>query len=166
MRNSVTLEGRLGRHPDVFMTQKGRQIAKISLATSSTWKEETGEWQTKTSWHEIIIHRNSTIGWVKDVLKQGDLVCVEGRLSYHFWKDGYNQRRRKAQVVVSEHYGKVERPMDQKRSEESTAMSEDEKGSSPPASDHHALRNILFLSQEPLQQQSSPSQTQTGEQTS
>ena len=65
MLNQVILEGRLGREPDIFMTQQGRQIAKFSLGTSTTWKDETGEWQTKVHWHEIVVHRDSTIRWIK-----------------------------------------------------------------------------------------------------
>jgi single-strand DNA-binding protein len=61
MINHVTLEGRLGCDPDIFMTQQGRQIAKFSLTTSTTRKDETGEWQTKVHWHEIVVHRDSTI---------------------------------------------------------------------------------------------------------
>jgi single stranded DNA-binding protein len=74
-----------------------------------------GEWQTKVHWHEIVVHRDSTIRWIKGVLKRGNLVHVEGRLTYHHWEDRHNQNRRKAQIIVSEHYGKVERPTDQKQ---------------------------------------------------
>jgi len=148
MLNHVILEGRLGREPNIFMTQQGRQIAKFSLATSTTWKDETGEWQTKVHWHEIVVHRDSTIRWM-NVLKQGDLVRVEGRLSYHQWKDNHNQKRRKAQVIVSEHYGKVERPMDQKQKSKplSTLIKHiPEIDEASEDSDHHPLEDIPFLS--------------------
>lgn len=157
MINHVTLEGRLGREPDIFMTQQGRQIAKFSLGTSTTWKDETGEWQTKLHWHEIVVHRDSTIRWVKGVLKRGDLVHVEGRLSYHHWKDRHKQQRRKAQVIVSEHYGKVERPMDQKQeSKPLSALIEPipEFDEVPEDSDsdleHHPLEDIPFLASQAL----------------
>lgn len=150
MINHVILEGRLGRDPDIFMTQQGRQIAKFSLATSITWKDATGEWQTKVSWHEIVVHRDSTIRWLKGVLKQGNLVHVEGRLTYHQWEDRYDQQRRKAQVVVSEHYGKVEGPKDQSAtSKPFSGNLEDipEFDEEPEDSDleHHPLRDMPFL---------------------
>lgn len=158
MLNQVILEGRLGRNPDIFMTQQGRQVAKFSLATSSTWKDEAGEWQTKTYWHTIVIHRASTIGWLNGVLKQGDLVRVEGRLTYHQWKDQHNQQRYTAQVSISEHYGKVEYANDPKKQKLQPGKSRDiptvsevknhamENHSENTDLDHQSLRNLPFLS--------------------
>ncbi len=168
MLNQVILEGRLGCDPDIFMTQQGRQIAKFSLATSTTWKDETGEWQTKVHWHEIVVYRDSTIRWIKGVLKQGDLVHVEGRLTYHQWKDSHNQKRRKAQVIVSEHYGKVERPMDQKqKTKPSSGNFEDipEFDEASEDSDHYPLEDIPFLAPQASGQvlQGQVPQHQTGE---
>ena len=148
MLNQVILEGRLGRDPDIFMTQHGRQIAKFSLATSTTWKDETGEWQTKVHWHEIVVHRDSTIRWIKDVLKQGDLVHVEGRLTYHHWEDRHNQQRRKARIIVSERYGKVERPLEERAtSKPLSALIEDipEFDEASEDSDHHPFEDIPFF---------------------
>lgn len=157
MINQVRLEGRLGRNPDIFMSQQGRQVAKFSLATSSTWKDETGEWQKKTYWHTVVVHRDSTIRWI-NALKQGDLVRVEGRLTYHYWKDQHNHQHRTAQVSVSEHYGKVESANDPKKqklqpgklrdipavsAEENHAMKNHPENTDL---DHQSLRNLPFLS--------------------
>lgn len=151
MINQVILQGRLGRDPGIFMTQQGRQIAKFSLATSSTWKDETGEWQTKTHWHSIVIHRASTISWLNGVLKQGDLARVEGRLTYHYWTDDYGRQRRKAQVVVSEQYGKLERPTNQNPHAKPRADKSDDSSAFEEDSDQLDLTNIPFLAQQPNQ---------------
>lgn len=108
MLNKVILRGHIGRDPEVKVTKKGRQIATFFLATRFSWKDEDGEWQIHTDWHRITIFRESTIGWVKNILKKGDMVDVEGRLSYHCWADKFQQRRFTTHVVIEDGQGRVE----------------------------------------------------------
>jgi hypothetical protein len=75
---------------------------------------------------------------------------VEGRLTYHHWKDRHNQKQRKAQVVVSEHYGKVEQPMDQKQKSKPLSVliepiPEFDEASEDSDLEHHPLEDIPFL---------------------
>ncbi len=108
MLNKVILRGHLGRDPEIKVTQKGRKIATFFLATRFSWKDEDDEWQIHTDWHRITIFRESTIGWVKNILKKGDMVDVEGRLSYHSWADKFQQRRFTTHVVIEDGQGRVE----------------------------------------------------------
>ena len=108
MLNKVILRGHIGRDPEVKVTQKGRQIATFFLATRFSWKDEKGEWQTHTDWHRITIFRESTIGWVKDILKKGDMVYVEGKLSNHSWIDKFQQKRFTTHVVIEDWHGRIE----------------------------------------------------------
>ena len=108
MRNKVILKGNVGRAPRVFLTQEGKEIVSFSLATKAYWKDESGEWQSTTDWHQITVFRESTVRWVKDVLKRGDHVSVEGKLTYQHWTDKYGQPRITSHVVVSDFGGKVE----------------------------------------------------------
>lgn len=108
MLNKVILKGNIGQAPQVWIAQNGREIATFSLATSSSWKDTTGEWQTLTEWHRVTVFRPSTVTWIKDVLKKGDTVYVEGRLTYQQWIDKYNRSRMTPQIVVSGREGKIE----------------------------------------------------------
>ena len=108
MLNRVTLYGNIGRAPSIALTQDGREIASFSVATTQNWKDESGEWQSATDWHQITVFRESTIRWIKDILKRGDPVCVEGKLTYQQWTDKYGQSRRTSHVVVAGREGRVE----------------------------------------------------------
>ncbi|MBP6951910.1 MAG: single-stranded DNA-binding protein [Alphaproteobacteria bacterium] len=115
MLNKVILMGNVGRSPHIFLTQEGREIANFSLATTVMWKayprpREGGEseWQSATDWHQITVFRGSTVRWIKDFVKRGDTVYVEGKLVYQRWTDKYNRPRITAHVVVSGQGGKVE----------------------------------------------------------
>ena len=113
MLNKVILMGNIGRSPHIFLTQEGKEIANFSLATTVMWKaypREDGEpeWQSATDWHQITVFRDSTVRWVKDLVKRGDTVYVEGKLVYQHWTDKYGYPRITAHVVVSGQGGKVE----------------------------------------------------------
>ena len=54
--NKVILLGRLGSDPEIRVSQDGNKIARLSLATSESWKDkETNEKREKTEWHRIVI---------------------------------------------------------------------------------------------------------------
>lgn len=106
--NKIFLKGNIGHAPRISLTQDGREIATFSLATSSSWKDETGEWQTHTDWHRIIVFRESTVGWIKDLLQKGDTLYVEGKLTYRQRKDRYNHPRLMPYIVISGSGGKIE----------------------------------------------------------
>ena len=47
--NKVILVGNLGKDPEVKYTPQGTAVAKITVATSSSYKDKTsGEWQETT----------------------------------------------------------------------------------------------------------------------
>lgn len=108
MLNKVILQGNIGNTPKIYLIQEGKEVANFSLATTMVWKDKKGEWQSATDWHQITVFRESTVRWIKDLLKQGDSVYVEGKLVYQHWTDKYDQTRITAHVVVPGQGGKVE----------------------------------------------------------
>ncbi|MDZ4323389.1 MAG: single-stranded DNA-binding protein, partial [Alphaproteobacteria bacterium] len=84
------------------------EIVTFSLATNHSWKDETGEWQSATDWHQVSVFRESTIRWIKDVLKRGHKVYVEGKLTYQHWTDKFGQKRITPYVVITPREGCVE----------------------------------------------------------
>ncbi|HJU82615.1 MAG TPA: single-stranded DNA-binding protein, partial [Holophagaceae bacterium] len=84
--NKVILIGNLGRDPELKMTTSGQQVCRFSLATTETWKNQQGEKQSKTEWHNIVI-------WGKQAevaekyLRKGKQVMIEGRIQYREYQD-------------------------------------------------------------------------------
>lgn len=108
MINKVILKGNIGKNPHIALDQNSREIATFSLATNTTWKDASGEWQNHVDWHQIVVFRDSTVRWIKDVLKKGDTVYIEGKLASHRWTDKYNQVRTDSAVIIAGNEGKVE----------------------------------------------------------
>ena len=86
--NKVLLIGRLGADPEVKQMVNGKNVARLSLATSNTWKDKsTGEKKEKTEWHRVVIFNEGLINVVQQYVKKGAQVYIEGQLTTRKWKD-------------------------------------------------------------------------------
>lgn len=109
MLNRVQLIGNLGHDPEIRKMQEGREVATFSLATHSSWQDEHGEWNKKTEWHSVVVYREPLIARIKETLKKGAAVFVEGKLAYVDLQDKHTQHKRRiAHIVISEKGGQVE----------------------------------------------------------
>jgi len=99
--NKVTLIGNLGADPEIRMTPSGTKIAKISIATSRSFPDRSGQTQEKTEWHRITF-----FGKLADVVEQfvtkGDRLYVEGRIEYSQTDDGQGNVRYFTDIVAQE----------------------------------------------------------------
>jgi single-strand DNA-binding protein len=98
--NKVILIGNLGRDPETRYLPNGDAVTSISVATTETWKDKSGEKQEKTEWHRVSLFRR--LGEVAgEYLKKGSQVYIEGRIEYReYEKDG--QKRYSTDIIASE----------------------------------------------------------------
>ena len=86
--NKVLLIGRLGADPEIKQMVNGKNVARLSLATSQSWKDKnTGEKKEKTEWHRVVVFNEGLVYVVQQYLKKGAQVYIEGQLSTRKWKD-------------------------------------------------------------------------------
>ena len=86
--NKVILVGNLGRDPEVRYSQDGNKIVNMSLATSESWTDRSsGERREKTEWHRVVIFNEGLVNVVKQYVKKGTQVYIEGQLTTRKWKD-------------------------------------------------------------------------------
>src|SRR5712691_10051973 len=78
MINRVVLIGNLGRDPELFQTQGGGAVARLSIATNEVWTKG-GERQRRTEWHRVVVW-GPRAERIAAQLRKGTLVYVEGRL--------------------------------------------------------------------------------------
>ena len=80
--NKVLLIGRLGADPEIKQMVNGKNVARLSLATSQSWKDKTtGEKKEKTEWHRIVVFNEGLVNVVQQYLKKGAQVYVEGQIT-------------------------------------------------------------------------------------
>ena len=86
--NKVLLIGRLGADPEIKQMVNGKSVARLSIATSQSWKDKnTGEKKEKTEWHRVVVFNEGLVNVVQQYLKKGAQVYIEGQLSTRKWKD-------------------------------------------------------------------------------
>ena len=95
--NKVILVGRLGKDPEVKYTQTGTPVARFTLATDESWKDQSGEKQQRTEWHNIVAWRKLA-EICGQYLNKGKLVYIEGRLQTRSWEDKEGNKRYTTEV--------------------------------------------------------------------
>lgn len=99
--NKVTLIGNLGRDPEIRTTNDGKEIASFSIATSDTWKDKvTGERKEKTEWHRIAVFSEGLVRVIKNYVKKGTKLYIEGQLQTRKWVDNENKERYTTEIVL------------------------------------------------------------------
>ena len=99
--NKVLLIGRLGNDPEIKQMQNGKSVARLSVATSESWKDKnTGERKEKTEWHRVVIFNEGLVNVVQKYLKKGAQVYIEGQLNTNKYTDSNGQEKYSTQVVL------------------------------------------------------------------
>ena len=98
MVNRVILIGNLGRDPEIRRLENGAVVAKFSIATNENYKDKSGEWQTQTEWHDVVVWR-ALAERAESQLKKGAQVYIEGKLTHRSWQDQEGNNRRTTEVV-------------------------------------------------------------------
>lgn len=98
MVNKVILIGNLGKDPEIKFFDNGGAVGKFSVATNENYKDKSGEWQTKTEWHDVVVWNKSAERAEKS-LKKGMMVFVEGKLTHRKWQDDQGNNRYTTEVV-------------------------------------------------------------------
>ncbi len=96
--NKVILIGNLGRDPETRYTTGGDAVTNLSIATTETWKDKSGEKQEKTEWHPVVLFgRQAEIAG--EYLKKGRSVYIEGRLQTRKYTDKEGVEKYSTEVV-------------------------------------------------------------------
>ncbi len=92
--NKVLLIGRLGNDPEIKQMSNGKNVARLSVATSETWKDKnSGERKEKTEWHRVVIFNEGLVGVVQQYLKKGSQVYIEGQVQTTKYTDNNGQEK-------------------------------------------------------------------------
>ncbi|HVC90440.1 MAG TPA: single-stranded DNA-binding protein [Acidobacteriaceae bacterium] len=100
--NKVILLGNVGKDPEIKATASGTVVATFSIATSERFKDKTGNWQDRTEWHNLVAYQR-TAEIVRDYVKKGNKLYVEGRLQTSSWDDKTTgQKKYKTEIIVND----------------------------------------------------------------
>lgn len=84
--NRVQIIGNLGQDPEMRTTPQGKSVCTLNIATTESYKDQSGNWQENTDWHRVVLWERlaETAG---QYLKKGNKVFIEGKLKTRSYQD-------------------------------------------------------------------------------
>lgn len=101
LRNKVQLIGNLGKDPEIVNLDGGKKLAKFTIATNETYKNQKGEKVTDTQWHNVVAW-GKTAEIVERYLTKGKEVIIEGKLTSKSYDDKDGNKRYITEIVCNE----------------------------------------------------------------
>jgi single-strand DNA-binding protein len=103
MINKLMLIGHLGS--DAKETSGG--FAKLSVATTESYKTKDGEVKKSTQWHSIVIFNPNLVKFAIQHLKKGMKVFVEGKISYRTYEDEQGNKKNSVDIIIGKSNGEI-----------------------------------------------------------
>lgn len=101
IKNKVQLIGNLGNAPEIKSFDSNKKLAKFSIATNESYKNNKGEYVKDTQWHNVV-------AWGKlaelseKLLEKGTEVALEGKLVHRSYDDKNGTKRYITEVEAQE----------------------------------------------------------------
>jgi len=130
--NKVLLIGRLGADPEIKQMVNGKSVARLSVATSQSWKDKSsGEKKEKTEWHRVVIFNEGLVNVVQQYLKKGANIYIEGQLTTRKWKDESSGQDKYSTEIVLQGYNSTLTMLEGKSRTESSNLVTENKSALP-----------------------------------
>lgn len=99
--NKIFLIGNLGNEPQISTLNNGKIVAKISVATTESWKDASGTRQERTEWHQVVFF-DGLAEIASKYLQKGAKVFVCGSLRTEKYIDKNGIERSAVKVIGRE----------------------------------------------------------------
>ena len=102
MFNKVILIGRLGQNAEAKTAQNNKEYVVLNIATQESWKNDKGDYDTRTEWHRVFAWSN--LSKFARTLQKGQLIALEGTLRYREYEEdihGLTVKHRIAEIHAS-----------------------------------------------------------------
>src|SRR5690625_597719 len=97
--NKAIIIGNLGRDPEVRHSAEGTAMANLSVATTYSRIDKSGQRTEETEWHRVVLFgRQAEVAG--EYLRKGSQIFVEGRLRTRKWSDKNGIERYTTEIVA------------------------------------------------------------------
>lgn len=98
--NKALIVGNLTRDPELRALPSGMQVASLSVATNSVWRDKDGNKKEDTQFHNVVVFGRQA-ETAAQYLKKGQQVMVEGRIQTRSWDDkGSGEKKYRTEIVA------------------------------------------------------------------
>ena len=81
LKNKVQLIGNVGNDPEIKSFDGGKKLAKLSIATNESYKNDKGEKVEETQWHSLVAW-GKTADIIEKYVVKGKEIAIEGKLTH------------------------------------------------------------------------------------
>lgn len=97
--NKAILVGNMGQDVELKYTPSGVAVANVSIATTESRKDQSGNYNDTTEWHRVVVF-GKTAEFVSKYLGKGSTVYIEGRLQTRSWEDKDGVKKYTTEIVA------------------------------------------------------------------
>ncbi len=101
IRNSIQLIGNLGGEPEIRELNGGRKFGQVSIATADVFKDDKGEFQQRTQWHNLVAW-GPQAEYLEKYLHKGSFIGIRGKLTHRSYESKDGKKTLRTEVVVNE----------------------------------------------------------------
>ena len=101
LKNKVQLIGHVGNDPEIKTFDGGKKLAKLTIATNESYKNEKGEKVEETQWHNLVAW-GKTAEIIEKYVVKGKEIAIEGKLTHRSYEDKNGEKRYVTEVVIDE----------------------------------------------------------------
>ncbi len=101
LKNKVQLIGNLGNAPEIKTLDSGKKMARFSIATNESYRNQKGEKITDTEWH-LLVAWGKVADLAEQYLQKGSEIAIEGKLTHRDYTDNDGIKRYITEVEVNE----------------------------------------------------------------
>jgi len=106
MYNRTLLIGRIGHDAEAKTDKNQQEYVVLSIATKDSWKNDQGDYESRTEWHRVYAWRN--LSRFARTLHKGQLISVDGQIRYREYAEEVNGSTVKHRVAEI-HASKIQR---------------------------------------------------------
>jgi single-strand DNA-binding protein len=106
MYNRTLLIGRIGHDAEAKTDKNQQEYVVLSIATKDSWKNDQGDYESRTEWHRVYAWRN--LSRFAKTLQKGQLISVDGQIRYREYAEEVNGSTVKHRVAEI-HASKIQR---------------------------------------------------------
>ena len=99
--NKALIVGNLTRDPELRALPSGIQVASLSVATNSVWRDKDGNKKEDTQFHNVVVFGRQAETSAQ-YLKKGQQVMVEGRIQTRSWDDKTSGEKKYRTEIVAD----------------------------------------------------------------
>ena len=124
-KNHIDLIGFIGSDPEARQTSNGTAVTTFSLATKSSWKNDSGSYDSRTEWHRVVLWGKLAEAAAK--LAKGAYVEVEGELRHRTYQKEIQAGKKTiaVDIPVTEIHARVLRKLDRSNTSAESEITEE-----------------------------------------